>query len=54
MTKTTTELKSRQRRIDGGGAAKGSEGPEVKLHSCLAEEDGQPHSFHTQMALSTV
>lgn len=38
MTKKTTEMKSQQRRIDGGGAAKGSEGPEVKLHSCLAEE----------------
>ena len=31
MTKKTTEMKSQQRRIDGGRAAKGSEGPEVKL-----------------------
>ena len=52
---TTTEMRSRQRRIGGGRAAKGSEGPEAKLHSCLAEEKvGQPHSFCTQMALSTV
>ena len=27
MTKKTTEMKSQQRRIDGGRAAKGSEGP---------------------------
>ena len=33
----TTEMRSRQRRIGGGRAAKGSEGPEAKLHSCLAE-----------------